>query len=126
MLLYQCVVGVQQYMSPSEPSLASFSLCVFQQRQNVFPCSASLVVIWRDWERWAVCVPLASIWLQTTRPVKVVLPQKHISLNYCRCTCFPLFMGIFGLIITPKLHFDFLNYSVYTLFIFRRGYCLAR
>lgn len=57
---------------------ASVSLSVFQDRPHVSPCAASLVARWKEGERCAVCVPPASTWPLTTRPVKVVL-QKHPS-----------------------------------------------
>ena len=60
-------------------SSASVSLSVFQKRPHVSPCAASLVARWREGERCAVCVPPASTWPLTTRPVKVMPPQKHPS-----------------------------------------------
>lgn len=63
----------------SDRSSASVSLSVFQERPHVSPCAASLVARWREGERCAVCVPPASTWPLTTRPVKVTLLQKHPS-----------------------------------------------
>lgn len=61
----------------SDRSSASVSPSVFQERPHVSRCAASLVARWREGERCAVCVPPASTWPLTTRPVKVMLFQKH-------------------------------------------------
>lgn len=68
----------------SDRSSASVSLSVFQERPHVSPCAASLVARWRGGERCAVCVPPASTWPLTTRPVKVMLLQKRPSVHRCR------------------------------------------
>lgn len=73
-VLVYCVVVARQCVRPSERSSASVSLSVFQERPHVPPRAASLVARWRGGEQCAVCVPVASTWLLTTRPVKVEMP----------------------------------------------------
>lgn len=65
-------------VSPSDPSLASVSLHVFQKRTHVSYCAASLVASCNEWKRFVACVRPASTWLLTVGPVKVVFPQEYI------------------------------------------------
>lgn len=55
------------------------SVFMFQKREIVSQCAASLDVSLTELEQLTVFVLLASVWLLTVEPVKVDFHQQHIS-----------------------------------------------